>query len=120
MSAAIIPSREVRERTEGFEWPCERRVAHKPHPASRIVQPGTRTDSAYRESFECPGVLAHPATMSGGGGARTTSREVQAHRFEAFDGASGRACTAMVLRDGYGEDCGLPADDPIHSDRGTQ
>jgi hypothetical protein len=31
-----------------------------------------------------------------------------AHEFEAFDGATCRACTKMVERDGYGEDCGLP------------
>lgn len=36
------------------------------------------------------------------------------HPFEAFDGASGLACTAMVLRDGHGADCGLPAAHPDH------
>lgn len=46
--------------------------------------------------------------------------EVPPHVFEAFDGASGRACTKMVLRSGpdgigYGEDCGLPPDHPKHA-----
>lgn len=39
---------------------------------------------------------------------------MSAHAFEAFEGSSGMACTAMVLRDGYGTDCGLPGDDPVH------
>lgn len=36
------------------------------------------------------------------------------HEFETFEGASGFACTAMVMRDDAGTDCGLPAADPIH------
>lgn len=40
------------------------------------------------------------------------------HEFEAFDGASGYVCTRMILRDGYGEDCGLPASDPVHTSEG--
>ena len=36
------------------------------------------------------------------------TRPLTDHEFEAFDGATGRACTRMVERDGYGEDCGLP------------
>lgn len=39
---------------------------------------------------------------------------VSPHKFEAFDGASGMVCTAMVLRGGHGEDCGLPATDLAH------
>lgn len=40
--------------------------------------------------------------------------EAQVHEFEAFDGSSGFACTAMVMRFDHGEDCGLPADHPVH------
>lgn len=36
------------------------------------------------------------------------------HEFDFFNGASGRACTVMVEVNGYGEDCGLPPDHPIH------
>jgi hypothetical protein len=39
----------------------------------------------------------------------------RAHAFEAYDGSSGFACTAMVMREGHGEDCGLPASDPAHT-----
>jgi hypothetical protein len=38
---------------ERFEWPCDRRDAHHPHPEDG-----------------CPGVGAHPATQIGGGWSR--------------------------------------------------
>ena len=39
------------------------------------------------------------------------------HKFEVFDGASGFVCTAMVMRDDGGDQCGRYADDPIHEPR---
>lgn len=46
---------------EDFPWPCARRDAHHPHyDASRSFQPGMKAASP-----NCPGVQAHPATMSG-------------------------------------------------------
>lgn len=41
---------------------------------------------------------------------------MRTHRFEAFDGASGMVCTALVAdEEGHGEDCGLPAGHSVHS-----
>lgn len=37
------------------------------------------------------------------------------HEFDVYDGASGTACTRMVIEDGDGVECGLPADHPIHA-----
>lgn len=39
---------------------------------------------------------------------------ISPHEFEVFDGASGMVCTAMVLRDGHGDACGMPATHPVH------
>ena len=38
-----------------------------------------------------------------------------AHQFEAFDGSSGMVCTAMVLRDDAGDQCGLTAAEHLDS-----
>ncbi len=36
------------------------------------------------------------------------------HEFEAFDGATSRTCTRLVLDDdGYADDCGLPPEDHV-------
>lgn len=47
-------------RLSEFEWPCDKRRAHGPH---EVVE---RTGPQDWELSECPGVLAHPATMIGG------------------------------------------------------
>lgn len=39
---------------------------------------------------------------------------IEAHSFDAYDGATGRTCTRMVIEDGDGVECGLPADHPVH------
>jgi hypothetical protein len=66
--------------TDQFEWPCDRRDAHGPH---RIEWTDTEAEHGcggveeeciricpvpvpIQRVFECPGVLAHPATMIGG------------------------------------------------------
>ena len=36
------------------------------------------------------------------------------HEFEVFEGATGMSCTAMVLRDGGGDQCGLPPGHAVH------
>ena len=56
-----------------------------------------------------PGGPTMPADPPGG-----TDEGTSVHEFEAFDGASGMVCTAMVLRDGGGDACGHVADHPIH------
>ena len=53
----------AREPLSGFRWPCERRVAHGPHPVP--------CDQCAEEGHgqcpnTCPGVGAHPLTMIGG------------------------------------------------------
>ena len=44
----------------------------------------------------------------------TSINGVQRHPFESFEGASGFACTAMVMRNGSGEDCGLGPEHDVH------
>lgn len=44
------------------------------------------------------------------GALRAELAETPDHPFEASPESSGMACTRMVLRDGYGDACGLPAD----------
>lgn len=51
-----------------FDWPCDRREAHGPHPVDcQILSygPGIHDHSGSCEPADCPGVLAHPATMIG-------------------------------------------------------
>lgn len=66
--------------SEEFEWPCDRRVAHGPHLIEWIDTEAAHDCDGTEEScvancpvpipvhqnFDCPGVLAHPATMIGG------------------------------------------------------
>lgn len=42
-------------------------------------------------------------------------RDRDKHEFDVYDGASGRVCTRMVIEDGDGVECGLPAGHPIHA-----
>lgn len=112
---------EAAENRPPFQWPCRRRVAHKAHPDTSVVDvpniAGMHVTST--SPYTCPGVPAHPATMAGGSHPETAP-ELGHHVFEAYDGASGYACTAMVLRDGHGTDCGLPADHPVHQTGGRR
>lgn len=39
---------------------------------------------------------------------------METHEFEAGPGATGAACTAMVMRDGSGDTCNEPPGAPIH------
>lgn len=58
-----------------FDWPCDRRVAHRPHHEEWTVSAhgcdGTEEACAVtcpvpeQAVLDCPGVLAHPATMIG-------------------------------------------------------
>lgn len=41
-----------------------------------------------------------------------TTDEIRPHDFKP--GHSGNACIQMVMRDGYGDACGLPAQHPLH------
>ena len=40
---------------------------------------------------------------------------VSGHKFDVYEGASGMVCTRMVIEDGDGVECGLPADHPVHA-----
>ncbi len=37
-------------------------------------------------------------------------------KIESYEGASGMSCTRMVEVDDFGEDCGYPADHPVHKE----
>jgi len=43
-----------------------------------------------------------------------TAEVVEPHAFEVAEGATGATCTAMVERDGSGDQCGLPPDSGAH------
>lgn len=87
-----LPDRSPSASRVTFEWPCERREAHAPHPRTLIgwtgglgavrefvndpkAGPTTQyPDPVYSvggglvtSQKECPGVKAHPTTMIGGG-----------------------------------------------------
>lgn len=61
---------------ESYDWPCDRRVAHRPH-TEVWAEPehgcdGTEEDCMktcpipVQAVLHCPGVKAHPLTMIGG------------------------------------------------------
>lgn len=85
----IVPDRSASTSPATFKWPCERRVAHAPHPRTMMGYAGEVDDLSkikfngmidnFRKqpvyllgtgelTFEemCPGISAHPKTMIGG------------------------------------------------------
>lgn len=49
-------------------WPCDRREAHGPHPATwtQRAHEGTAATTTETGDYDCPGVQAHPNTSIGG------------------------------------------------------
>jgi hypothetical protein len=78
-------------------------------------QPGSlRDDPSWDENPRTVLVRAHSLAAAFRKAARLPfpllmGEPIPTHPFESFDGASGYSCTAMVMRDGGGDQCGLPA-----------
>lgn len=87
-----------------------------------VLVGGSGVDGDYSEVYVGPGDEITEVPVAPGPGEPTTLADppggtdegTSVHEFEAFDGASGMVCTAMVLRDGGGDACGHVADHPIH------
>jgi hypothetical protein len=98
-------------------------INHAPAPvdSSALVEPGSvQTPAGDGDPFEVVESSTEAADAFAQGGASGLAQLDErrsadaAHPFEA--GWSGRTCSRMVVRDGFGVDCGQGPDAPVHAD----